>query len=94
MTTRDAVLAALRDAGPDGVSGERLARELGVSRVTVRNHVGALREVGYEIEASPGTGYRLVAAPDLPLPVGGGAAAHAGLLDAPGGRGSDRVHQR
>ena len=68
MTTRDAVLAALRDAGPAGVSGERLARELGVSRVTVGNHVGALREAGYEIEASPGTGYRLVAAPDLPLP--------------------------
>ena len=68
MTTRDAVLAALQDAGPAGVSGERLARELGVSRVAVGNHVGALRETGYEIQASPGIGYRLVAAPDLPLP--------------------------
>jgi BirA family biotin operon repressor/biotin-[acetyl-CoA-carboxylase] ligase len=36
--------------------------------VAVSKHVSALREVGYEIAASPGTGYRLVSAPDLPLP--------------------------
>ena len=68
MTTRDAVLAALRAAGDAGVSGEALAHELGVSRVAVGKHVSALREAGYEIAAEPGVGYRLVCTPDAPLP--------------------------
>ena len=68
MTTRDAVLAALRAAAGGGVSGEALARELGVSRVAVGKHVSALREAGYEIAAETGVGYRLVSAPDAPLP--------------------------
>ncbi len=68
MTTRDAVLAALRSAGVAGVSGEALAREFGISRVAIGKHVSALRDAGYEIEAEPGVGYRLLAAPDRPLP--------------------------
>jgi len=68
MTTRDAVLAALRTAGEIGVSGEALAHELGVSRVAVGKHVSALRDAGYEIVAEPGVGYRLISAPDAPLP--------------------------
>ena len=68
MTTRSDVLAALRQAGEAGVSGEALAVRLGVSRVAVGKHVGALREAGYTIEALPGVGYRLVAVPDAPLP--------------------------
>ena len=68
MTTRDNVLAALKEAGDAGVSGEALARELGVSRVAIGKHVGALREVGYEIVARLGTGYLLVSVPDAPLP--------------------------
>lgn len=68
MTRRVEVLAALREAGEAGVSGESLAHRLGVSRVAVGKHVAALRAAGYEIAAAPGTGYRLVAVPDLPLP--------------------------
>ncbi len=68
MSTRDDVLAALREAGECGVSGEALAGELGISRVAVGKHVAALREVGYVIDAEPGVGYRLRSAPDLPLP--------------------------
>lgn len=68
MSTRDEVLKALRDAGIHGVSGERLAGELGVSRVAVAKHVRALRADGYAIEASAGTGYKLNATPDAPLP--------------------------
>jgi BirA family biotin operon repressor/biotin-[acetyl-CoA-carboxylase] ligase len=64
---RARVLAALR-ARPAGVSGEEIAGELGVSRVAVGKHVSALRELGYEIEAGPGRGYRLVNVPDAPLP--------------------------
>jgi BirA family biotin operon repressor/biotin-[acetyl-CoA-carboxylase] ligase len=68
MATRDAVLAALKAAGSQGVSGEMLAHEIGVSRVAVGKHVSVLREAGYEIAAEPGVGYRFVSAPDAPLP--------------------------
>lgn len=68
MTTRDDVLEALRSASGQDVSGEALAARLGVSRVAVSKHVSALREAGYEIEAAPGSGYRLLSVPDLPLP--------------------------
>ncbi len=66
--TREHVLAALKDAGPAGMSGERLARLLGVSRVAVGKHVAALRELGYGIEAEPGSGYTLVSMPDVAYP--------------------------
>lgn len=68
MSTRQRVLEELRDAGADGVSGERLAGELGVSRVAVGKHVATLRRLGYEIEAVPGIGYRLVSSPDRAIP--------------------------
>lgn len=68
MSRRAAILRALREAGSDGISGEALANDLGVSRVAVSKHVSTLREYGYVIDASPGSGYRLESAPDLPLP--------------------------
>ena len=58
------VLAALRKAGDDAVSGAMLSDDLGVSRAQVWKHVGALRKRGYVIEGEPGGGYRLVDAPD------------------------------
>lgn len=66
MSTREQVLERLR-AGTE-TSGEQLARELGVSRVTVGKHIAGLKACGYEIEAVPGSGYRLVASPDAPVP--------------------------
>lgn len=68
MSRRAEILRALREAGTDGSSGETLAARLGVSRVAVSKHVATLRELGYIIEASPGSGYQLVSSPDLPLP--------------------------
>ena len=65
---RTLVLRALKSA-PSGVSGEALARELGVSRAAVGKHVSALRGLGYTIDAAPGSGYRLIASPDAPLPL-------------------------
>lgn len=64
--TRETVLARLRSGAP--VSGEILAAEIGVSRVAVGKHIAALRSAGYEIEAVTGSGYRLICAPDAPLP--------------------------
>lgn len=68
MATRDAVLAAIREAGSAGVSGVAIAESLGMSRVAISKHVAALRGLGYDIEASPSSGYRLVSAPDAALP--------------------------
>jgi BirA family biotin operon repressor/biotin-[acetyl-CoA-carboxylase] ligase len=59
------------------VSGEVVARRLGVSRAAVAKHVAALREAGYGIDAVTGSGYRLVSAPDVPMP-----AEVAPLLDS------------
>lgn len=46
------------------ISGGRISRELGVSRTAVWKHVSALRGCGYNIEAVPSRGYRLVSSPD------------------------------
>lgn len=71
MSTRALILSALRET-PDGVSGEEIGLELGISRAAVSKHIAALRDVGYAISGAAGRGYRLVSAPDLltPLEVG------------------------
>jgi len=65
---RVAVLHALREH-PSGISGEVLATGFGISRVAVRKHIEALRELGYEIVARPGEGYTLLSSPDAPIPL-------------------------
>lgn len=67
MSRRDAVLEALRSHA-QGISGERIACELGVSRTAVAKHIAALREMGYRIDSIAGTGYALRETPDAPLP--------------------------
>jgi BirA family biotin operon repressor/biotin-[acetyl-CoA-carboxylase] ligase len=59
------ILYALRSADDRGVSGADLSQALGVSRAAVWARVEALRELGYDISASPHHGYRLLASPDL-----------------------------
>jgi BirA family biotin operon repressor/biotin-[acetyl-CoA-carboxylase] ligase len=66
MTTDAKILSALR-ANPDGVSGADLAEQLGVSRAAVWARIEELRRVGYEIEAGPHFGYRMVDEPDVLL---------------------------
>ncbi len=58
------LVQTLVDAGARGVSGEELARQLGVSRVAIGKHIQALVEAGYRIDAVRGRGYRLVALPE------------------------------
>jgi len=58
-------LKALRSVGDGSVSGAELSQQLGVSRAAVWAHIEDLRALGYEIEASPHRGYRLLSAPDL-----------------------------
>ena len=63
MTTDAKILSALR-ANPDGVSGADLAEQLAISRAAVWARMDELRQAGYEIEAGPHFGYRLVSSPD------------------------------
>lgn len=63
MTTDAKILSALR-ATPDGVSGADLAEQLGISRAAVWARMDELRRLGYDIEASPHFGYKLVSVPD------------------------------
>ena len=46
------------------VSGQALSEELGVTRAAVWKQISQLREMGFEIEACGGQGYRLVSCPD------------------------------
>jgi len=63
MTTDAKILSALR-AGADGVSGADLAEQLAISRAAVWARIEDLRKAGYDIEAGPHFGYRLVSSPD------------------------------
>jgi BirA family biotin operon repressor/biotin-[acetyl-CoA-carboxylase] ligase len=64
VTIDTKILTALRGAG-GGVSGAELSQALGISRAAIWARIEELRSLGYEIEASPHLGYRLVSAPDL-----------------------------
>ena len=68
----------------EAVSGQTLSEELGVTRAAVWKQIGQLRELGFDIEASGGQGYRLVSVPDSLMapviargPVQASAAAQA-----------------
>ena len=63
MTTDAKILSALR-ANPDGVSGAQLAEQLAISRAAIWARIDDLRKVGYDIEAGPHFGYKLVNSPD------------------------------
>ncbi len=83
MTTDAKILSALR-ANPCGVSGAQLAEQLAISRAAIWSRIEELRQAGYEIEAGPHFGYRLVNSPD---------ALHADdllahLADGPAGQGT------
>ena len=58
------ILAALRAAGADGVSGAELAQRLRVTRAAIWARIHDLRQLGYDIAATPYAGYHLVSAPD------------------------------
>lgn len=57
------IIRALRRASPEGIAGTDLARELGLTRGAIWARMDVLRSAGFEIEASPHYGYRLVSGP-------------------------------
>lgn len=65
MTIDTKILTALRATGEGGVAGTELSQALGISRAAVWARIQELRSLGYEIEASPHLGYRLLSVPDV-----------------------------
>src|SRR5260221_5481996 len=63
MTIDAQILKALRESN-SGVSGAELAQKVGIRRAAVWTRIEDLRSLGYDIEASPHLGYRLLSAPD------------------------------
>lgn len=65
MSIEAQILQALREAGTGTVSGAELSQKLRVTRAAIWGRIEELRALGYEIEASPHRGYRLIYAPDV-----------------------------
>lgn len=65
MTPDAQILHAMRTAGEAWVSGADLSQQLGISRAAVWARIEELRGLGYEIQAVPHRGYRLISAPDV-----------------------------
>ena len=63
MTVDAQILSALRE--PAGVSGAELSKRLGISRAAIWARIEELRKLGYDIEAGPHVGYRLISTPDV-----------------------------
>lgn len=59
MTLSDQVLSLLQEYGGESISGEEIAKQLGVTRNAVWKAVNKLKEEGYEIAAGTNRGYVL-----------------------------------
>ncbi len=62
------ILSILRNNTESYVSGEELCKLSDVSRAAIWKHIEKFREEGYEIEASPHLGYKLISIPDRLIP--------------------------
>ena len=65
---RSEILQMLRQDAGRFVSGEEVSRRLSVTRTAIWKHIRALKQDGYDIEAHPRLGYRLLRVPDRLLP--------------------------
>ena len=64
MTTDVQLLALLRASSHGHVAAAELSRRLNLSAAALESRIAELRSLGYQIEAAPHLGYRLVAGPD------------------------------
>src|SRR3990172_12547996 len=62
------ILRLLRERSSGFLSGEEISRRLKVTRTAIWKRVEQLRSLGYEINATPRAGYRLIRSPDLLIP--------------------------
>ncbi|MDD5722229.1 MAG: biotin--[acetyl-CoA-carboxylase] ligase [Syntrophales bacterium] len=67
MSTKEILLACLKEEKGTWLSGEFLGRRLTISRTAIWKHIGALKKDGYIIESSRKKGYVLRGSPDCLL---------------------------
>jgi BirA family biotin operon repressor/biotin-[acetyl-CoA-carboxylase] ligase len=64
----DALLALLADNAMIVISGAKIAREIGETRLTVWRWIQKLRALGVRVKGHPRTGYQIEEAPDILAP--------------------------
>ncbi|MDR0271569.1 biotin--[acetyl-CoA-carboxylase] ligase [Paenibacillus sp.] len=64
MSEKETLLDLLLASPQEFVSGEEISRRLSVSRTAVWKQINKLREAGYEFEAVPHKGYRILNKPE------------------------------
>lgn len=64
LSTDAQIIKTLREVHPAGIAGTDLAGRLGITRGAIWARIDILRSAGFEIEASPHIGYRLISSPD------------------------------
>ena len=57
--TKDEVLKLLKNSGGEYVSGEKISRELNITRTAVWKAINSLRSEGFTINSATNKGYRL-----------------------------------
>ena len=62
---KDKIINLLRTTGTGFLSGEQLAKKCGISRTMVWKHIKSLEQDGFNIEAVPSQGYRIMTEPDI-----------------------------
>lgn len=58
-STEQKIIKLLKKKSSAYLSGQALSKTFGLSRTAIWKHINAIKEMGYEIEASPAKGYRL-----------------------------------
>lgn len=64
----DALLALLADNSMIAISGQKIAREIAVTRFTVHHWIEKLRSLGVNVKGRAGVGYQLEQLPDILAP--------------------------
>ncbi|MDP2682826.1 MAG: biotin--[acetyl-CoA-carboxylase] ligase [Deltaproteobacteria bacterium] len=59
ISTEQSILRLLKKKTFSYLSGQALSKTFGLSRTAIWKHINAIKEMGYDIEASPAKGYRL-----------------------------------
>jgi len=60
VSTKEAILFFLKDNFGNFISGEEISRSLSLSRTAIWKNIQSLKKEGYQIEAIPKLGYRLI----------------------------------
>ncbi|MGH4124919.1 MAG: biotin--[acetyl-CoA-carboxylase] ligase [Clostridium sp.] len=62
---KEKILKLLKESGNDFISGQKISKDLGVSRAAIWKYINTIKEDGYEIEAISRKGYRIISSPDI-----------------------------